>query len=301
MYHIVNLGNTTRRPLIHDGSSTAMGKFTSLFNKLLGFLLLCLLCSGAVAVVLIRGQVTDLAYGQMRMLFESDFRNVRAFLQAKGDRLLAVAGALAKDELLKSSLELQAFDRVKTVAEGQKAAWGLSEVMVINAQKRLVSRGDASRDTLDPNVDAALADKPFGTITFGGLDQLFGQIRLSTPDGKLVARMVVMQPLSPTFFQELKAVLGKDAIFFASDREVGSTFAEPPGPLQAMPVAPGLFKALHQQFIGTEHDLGEVLGRADWRVVILQTAAPLDRSLRRVQWGSVLFVLIFIYLIALVL
>lgn len=49
----------------------------SLFNKLLGFLLLCLVCSGAVAVVLIRGQMTHLAYDQMRVLLESDFRNVR--------------------------------------------------------------------------------------------------------------------------------------------------------------------------------------------------------------------------------
>src|SRR5262249_31914055 len=152
-----------------------------------------------------------------------------------------------------------------------------------------------------PNVDAALGDKTFGTITFGGLDQMFGQTALSTPDGKLLARIIVMQPLSPAFFQELKAVLGKDAIVFASDREVGSTFTEPPGPLQAMPVAPGLFKAFRQRFIGTEHDLGDVLGRADWRVVILQTAAPLDRSLRQVQWGSVLFVVLFICLIALVL
>ena len=55
----------------------------SLFNKLLGFLLLCLVCSGAVAVVLIRGQITSLAYDQMRVLFESDFRNVRAFLRGK--------------------------------------------------------------------------------------------------------------------------------------------------------------------------------------------------------------------------
>jgi hypothetical protein len=38
----------------------------SLFNKLLGFLLLCLVCSGVVAVVLIRGQMTHLAYDQMR-------------------------------------------------------------------------------------------------------------------------------------------------------------------------------------------------------------------------------------------
>jgi len=38
-----------------------MGNFKSLFNKLLGFLLLCLVCSGVVAVVLIRGQMTQLA------------------------------------------------------------------------------------------------------------------------------------------------------------------------------------------------------------------------------------------------
>src|SRR6266566_3126543 len=178
----------------HFGRSEAMRHFKlSLFNKLLGFLLLCLVCSGAVAVVLIRGQMTDLAYAQMRVLFESDFRNVRAFLQAKAEGLLAVARDLTKDELLKSALELQVFDQVKTTAESQKTAWGLSEVMVINAQKRIVSRGDASRDTLDPNVDAALADKAFGTITYGGLDQVFGQTTLSTPDGKLLARMVVMR------------------------------------------------------------------------------------------------------------
>jgi methyl-accepting chemotaxis protein WspA len=110
-----------------------------------------------------------------------------------------------------------------------------------------------------------------------------------------------MQPLAPAFFQELKAVLGKDAIVFAGDREVGSTFAESPGPLQPTSVAPGLFRALRGQFIGTERDLGDVLGDAGWRVVILETAAPLVRSLRRLQWGSVLFVLLFICLIALVL
>jgi methyl-accepting chemotaxis protein len=272
----------------------------SLFNKLLGFLLLCLVCSGVVAVVLIRGQITHLAYDQMRVLFESDFRNVRAFLQAKADGLLAVARDLAKDELLKTGLELQVFDQVKNLTENRKTTLGLSEVMVINAQKRLVSRGDARRDTLDATVDAALADKAFGSIEFGGRYQVFGQTTLATPEGKLLARVVVMQPLSPAFFQELKAGLGKDAMIFAGDREVGSTFAEPPGPLQPIPVAPGLFTAFNKRFIGAEHDLGDVFG-GEWRVVILQTAAPLLRSLRQVQWGSVLFVLLFMSLIALVL
>ena len=72
---------------------------------------------------------------------------------------------------------------------------------------------------------------------------MFGQTTLSTPDGKLLARVVVMQPLSTAFFQELKAVLGKDAMIFAGTREVGSTFAQPPSPLQLTPVAPGLFMA----------------------------------------------------------
>jgi methyl-accepting chemotaxis protein WspA len=278
-----------------------MGHFKlSLFNKLLGFLLLCLVCSGAVAVVLIRGQMSDLAYEQMRVLFESDFRNIRAFLRARTGGLVAVARDLAKDELLRTGLELQVFDQVKTLAESHKTTLGLSELLVINAQKRIVSRGDASRDILDPHVDAALADKVFGVIKFGGLYQMFGQIVLATAD-RVLGRVVVMQPMSPRFFLELKAVLGKDAVFFAGDREVGSTFVEPPGPLQPTPVAPGLFTALRGQFIGTERDLGEVLGDAEWRVVILETAAPLVRSLRKVQWGSVLFVLIFISLIALLL
>jgi methyl-accepting chemotaxis protein len=245
--------------------------------------------------------MTDLAYTQLRALFESDVRNLRAFLQGKGAWLQAAARDLAKDELLKTGLELQVFDQVRNLAERHKTTLGLSEVMVINAQNRLVSRGDASRDALDPNADAALADKAFGAIVFGGFDQLFGQSTLSTPDGNLLARVVVMQPLSPALFQELKAVLGKDAIVFAGDREVGSTFAESPGPLQSASVAPGLFRALRGRYIGTERDLGDVLGQADWRVVILETAAPLVRSLRRLQWGSVLFVLLFICLIALVL
>jgi hypothetical protein len=46
---------------MNNGSYPAMGNFKSLFNKLLGFLLLCLVCSGVVAVVLIRGQMTQLA------------------------------------------------------------------------------------------------------------------------------------------------------------------------------------------------------------------------------------------------
>jgi methyl-accepting chemotaxis protein len=273
----------------------------SLFNKLLGFLLLCLVCSGAVAVMLIHWQMTDLAYTQLRVLFESDVRNLRGFLQGKGAWLQAAARDLAKEELLKTSLELEVFDQVKNLAERHKATLGLSEVMVINAQKRLVSRGDASRDTLAPDVDAALADKALGAIQFGDVEQLFGQTALTSPDGKRLARVVVMQPLSPAFFQELRAVLGKEAIMFAGDREVGSTFAEPPGPLQATSVAPGLFKALRGQFMGAEGDLADVLGDAGWRVVILETAAPLVRSLRRLQWGSVLFVLTFICLFALVL
>ena len=154
----------------------------SLFNKLLGFLLLCLVCSGAVAVVLIQGQMTDLAYAQMRVLFESDFRNVRAFLQAKAEGLLAAARDLAKDELLKTGLELQVFAQVKTLAESHKTTLGLSEVLVINAQKRLVSRGDVSRDTLDAHVDAALGDKLFGAIKFEGLYQVFCQILFIATD-----------------------------------------------------------------------------------------------------------------------
>ena len=44
-----------------------------------------------------------------------------------------------------------------------------------------------------------------------------------------------------------------------------------------------------------------MVGDAGWRVVLLETAAPLLQSLRQVQWGSVLFVLLFMSLIALVL
>jgi hypothetical protein len=171
----------------------------------------------------------------MRLLFESDFRNVPAFLQGKADWLLAVAHDLAKDELLKTGLELEVFDQVRNIAESRKTAPGLGEVLVINVQKRLVSRGDARRDILDPQIDAVLADKDFGGIEFRGRYQVFGQTRLFTPDGKLLARVVVMQPLSTAFFQELKAVLGKDAMVFAGTREVGSTFAQSPGPLQLTP------------------------------------------------------------------
>ena len=70
--------------------------------------------------------------------------------------------------------------------------------------------------------------------------------------------------------------------------------------MQPIAVAPGLFMAFDKRFIGAERDLSDVFG-GEWRVVILQTAAPLLRSLRQVQWGSVLFVLLFMSLIALVL
>ena len=179
-----------------------------------------------------------------------------------------------------------AFDQVRNIAESRKTTLSLSEVMVINAQKRLVSRGDARRDSLDASIAAALADKAFGGIEFGGRYQVFGQTALTTPDGKLLARVVVMQPLSAAFFQELKIVLGKDAMIFAGTREVGSAFAQPPGPLRLTPVAPGLFTAFNQRFIGTERDLGDVMGHAGWQVVLLETAAPLLRSLRQVQWGQ---------------
>src|SRR6266542_5254148 len=76
MRNTVDLGDTARKPLIHDRRSTAIGKFTSLFNKLLGCLLLCLVCSGAVAAVSILGQMTKLAYEQMRVLIASDVRNI---------------------------------------------------------------------------------------------------------------------------------------------------------------------------------------------------------------------------------
>jgi hypothetical protein len=165
----------------------AMGHFQSLFNKLLGFLLLCLICSGAVAVVLIRGQLTHLAYAQMHVRFEGDFRTVRSFLQGKADGLLAAARDIARGELLKTSLELEVFDQVKNLVASYKTALGLGEVLVINAQKRLVSSGDTRHDVLDAKVDATLANTAFGSIEFGGVYQVFGQTTLFTPDGKLLA------------------------------------------------------------------------------------------------------------------
>src|SRR5262249_59355245 len=92
----------------------------SLFGKLFGFLLLCLVCSGVVAVVLIRGQMTQLAYAQMRTLFESGLRNIRAFLQGKAGWLLAVAQDPAKKELLKTGVDPGAFDQVEKNAEGRQ-------------------------------------------------------------------------------------------------------------------------------------------------------------------------------------
>ena len=61
-----------------------------------------------------------------------------------------------------------------------------------------------------------------------------------------------------------------------------------------------MFTAFDGRFIGTERDLGDVFGTAEWSVVILQTAAPLARFLGKVQLGTVLFTLAFIVLITLV-
>ena len=86
-----------------------------------------------------------------------------------------MAHDLAKDELLKTGLELEVFDQVKNIAESRKTTLGLSEVMVINAHKRLVSRGDARRDLLDPQVDATLVDKAFGGIELGAAIKCSGK------------------------------------------------------------------------------------------------------------------------------
>ena len=83
-------------------------------NKPLGFLLLCLVCSGAVAVALIRGQMTHLAYEQMRVLFERDVRNIRAFLQGKATWLLAVTRDLAKIEQFAHEVQ-QGVEQVRAV------------------------------------------------------------------------------------------------------------------------------------------------------------------------------------------
>jgi hypothetical protein len=97
----------------------------------------------------------------------------------------------------------------------------------------------------------------FGAIEFAGLHQVFGQIVLAAAN-EVLGRVVVMQPLSPAFFLELKAVLGKDVILLVGDRQVGSTFVEAPGPFQPTTVAPGLFTAFNGRFIGMERGLGDV-------------------------------------------
>ncbi len=84
----------------------------------------------------------------------------------------------------------------------------------------------------------------------------------------------------------------------AGVNEVGSTFAEPPGELTRLPVASGLFTAFSKQYIGIELGLNDAFGHTDWNVVLLQSAAPLIRSIRQVQWGTAIFTLVFIGLIA---
>ena len=190
---------------------------------------------------------------------------------------------------------------MRNIAESRKTALGLSEVLVINAQKRLVSRGDARRDMLDPQVDADLGDREFGGIEFGGRYQVFGQTTLSTPDGKLLARVVVMQPLSAAFFRNSKLCSGKTP--WSLPARVRSA---PPLPSHQAPCSSHRWRhscswPLTGSLLVPRRDLRDVVGHVGWQVVLLETAAPLLRSLRQVQWGSVLFVLLFMSLIALVL
>ena len=60
---------------------------TSLFYKLPGFLLLCLVCSGALAAWLITRQMIQLVYTQTQVMFESDARNLSLFLKQEQNRL----------------------------------------------------------------------------------------------------------------------------------------------------------------------------------------------------------------------
>ena len=68
-------------------SACASAVASTLSRRALGVLLLCLVCSGAVVMGLIRGQMVHLAYAQMRVLFESDLRNLRTFLQGQADEM----------------------------------------------------------------------------------------------------------------------------------------------------------------------------------------------------------------------
>ncbi|MDH3601046.1 MAG: SpoIIE family protein phosphatase [Candidatus Tectomicrobia bacterium] len=273
--------------------------FTSanLFNKLLGFIVLCLVCSGGLAAWLITQQMTHLVYTQTQVTLKSDARNVNVFLQQQKDWLETATADVATDETLVIAIELDVVEEVQNFAKDYQKLLDAREVVVANAQGQIMSRGYESRDRLDDSI----LGKSFGVIEDAGQYQMFSYAPIQVED-ELIGHVVVWYALSGNriFFQRLRETLGKDALVFAGSHEVGSTFEEPPGPLQPTPVAPGLFTAFDNRFIGTEHALGDVFGHADWRVVPLLSAAPLMRFIRWVKWGTVIFTLAFIGLIALV-
>jgi signal transduction histidine kinase len=272
---------------------------TNLFNKLLGFLLLCLVCSGGLAAWLITRHMTHLVYTQTQVVFEGDVRNLNAFLQQEQQRLLADATNLAHDDSLLVAVALDVVEEVQNITRDYQTLLEVHEVIVTNPQGQIISRGYDVHDRLD----ARLLGTAFGAIAMAGQYYMFAQVPLPASEGHSPGHVVVLQTLSNNraFFQALRTAIGKDAILFAGKHEVGSTFAASPGQLQPTPVAAGLFTAFNRRFIGTEQKVDGIVGDVEWRVVLLQSAAPLVQAIRWVHWGTVIFTVAFIGLITVIL
>jgi hypothetical protein len=242
-------------------------------------------------------QMTHLVYSQTQMTFQGDVRNVSVFLQQQKDWLERAAANIANDDTLVIAIELDVVEEVQSIARDHQTLLDVREVVVANTQGQIMSRGYESLDRLDDSI----LGKSFGVMEDAGQYQMFSYAPMQS-EGERIGHVIVWYALSDNhvFFQKLREALGKDALVFAGSHQIGSTFDESPGPLHPTPVAPGLFTAFDNRFIGTERALGNVFGRADWRVVPLQSAAPLMPFIRWVKWGTMIFTLAFISLIVLV-
>jgi class 3 adenylate cyclase len=277
----------------------------SLFHKLLGFLILCLTFAGLLAAWLVTQQMSDLVYSQAYSVFENDRRQLNISLREHQSWLRESAMDIGRDEALVTAVELEVVEEIQNITKSFQTALGVDDVLVVDRQGRILSRGYGNIQKLSANW---LAHSE-GVIDEGGSQRIFSSASVLNSAGETIGNVLLVQVLTGNrqLFNKLIEGSGKEAIFFfapVGDRdgkpvtEVGTTLDDVTIATKRNPVAPGLFTAKDGRFIGTELPLDYVFGRDSWNVVLLQNAESLKQSILRVQWGGIVITVVFIGLIA---
>jgi HAMP domain-containing protein len=277
----------------------------SLFHKLLGFLILCLTCGGLLAAWLATQQMSGLVYDQAFSVFENDRRQLNISLREHRSWLRESALDIGRDEALVTAVELEVVEEIQNITKSFQAVLGVDDVLVVDRQGRILSRGYDNIQKLSPEW---LVDSK-GVVNEGGFYKIFSRAAVLNDVGETLGDVLLVQMLTGNrqLFEKFIEGSGKEAIFFFDPAGTGdekivseleSTLDDVTMDIERNPVAPGLFTARDGNFIGTELPLDYVFGRDNWNVVLLQNAESLKQSILRVQWGGIVITVAFIGLVA---